>query len=112
LDPTGIGITGPTGSTGPQGPEFISSASTGTVISFTSSLIYNSPSSPATANITDDLTGANIGIIQKIYHNHSSAPTFPAGWVKLGTTVYGLSSLNIIYAEWVSGTRVEYWIAR
>jgi hypothetical protein len=109
--PQGIqGATGPQGDIGPQGPLFIPSASTGTVIAFTSSLIYNSPSSPATGNITDDLTGAQIGIIQKIYHNHSSAPTFPAGWVKLGTITYTTSTLNIIYAEWVSGTRVEYWI--
>lgn len=95
---------------GAQGPEFIPSSSTGTVIAFTSSLIYNSPSSPATGNITDDLTGAKIGIIQKIYHNDSTTPSFPAGWVRLGQGAYLTSNLNIIYAEWVSGTRVEYWI--
>jgi len=95
---------------GAQGPLFIPSSSTGVVIAFTSSLIYNSPSSPATASITDNLTGAQIGIIQKIYHNHSVAPTFPAGWVKLGAGAYFTSTLNVIYAEWVSGTRVEYWI--
>jgi len=111
LGPTGPqGIQGPLGPTGPQGPEFTASNTTGTVIAFTSSLVYNSPSSPATGNITDDLTGAQIGIIQKIYHNNSSAPTFPAGWVILGGGVYLTSTLNIIYAEWVSGTRVEYWI--
>jgi hypothetical protein len=104
------GIQGPTGATGNTGPEFIANSSTGVVIAFTSSLIYNSPSSPATASITNDLTGAKIGIIQKIYHNHSVAPSVPAGWVKLSSISYLTSNLNIIYAEWVSGTRVEYWI--
>ena len=104
------GPTGSTGSIGATGSEFTPSATTGTVISFTSSLIYNSPSSPATGNITNDLTGAQIGIIQKIYHDDSTTPTVPAGWVKLGQISYSTSDLNIIYAEWVSGTRVEYWI--
>ena len=109
--PTGsTGNTGTTGATGSTGPEFIPSSSTGVVIAFTSSLIYNSPSSAATASITDNLTGAKIGIIQKIYHNHSVAPSVPAGWVKLGLANYTTSTLNIIYAEWITGTRVEYWI--
>lgn len=111
IGPAGsTGPDGPTGPTGPQGPEFSASADTGVVIAFTSSLIYNSPASPGSTNITDDLTSANIGIIQKIYHNSGSTPTFPAGWVKLGTGLYITSTLNVIYCEWVSGTRVEYWI--
>jgi hypothetical protein len=85
-------------------------SATGTVIDFTMPKIFNSPSSPSTSNLTDTLTGAEIGIIQKIYHNHSSVPTVPAGWVLIGSGVYEISVLNIIYAEWVSGTRVEYWI--
>lgn len=104
------GVDGATGATGQNGTEFVPSASTGTVIAFTSSLIYNSPASPATASITDDLTSANIGIIQKIYHQYTSEPTYPAGWVNLGLVPYDTSNLNIIFAEWVSGTRVEYWI--
>lgn len=104
------GVTGATGATGADGPEFLPNSTTGTVIAFTSSLIYNTYSSPATASITDDLTGANIGIIQKIYHQHTTAPTFSAGWVKLGSGIYVTSSVNIIFAEWSEGTRVEYWI--
>jgi hypothetical protein len=83
----------------------------GAVIDFTRRKTFNTVASPATANITDDLTGAVTGVIQKIYHNHSSAPTVPAGWVLIGGE-YELSTLNIIYAEWVSGTRVEYWIVQ
>lgn len=83
---------------------------TGTVIDFSTSKIFNSPTSPASGNITDSLTGAEIGIVQKIYHNHTVAPTFPAGWVILGPGAYITGEVNIIYAEWVSGSRVEYWI--
>jgi hypothetical protein len=104
------GSTGATGATGADGPEFLPSSTTGTVIAFTSSLVYNSYSSPGTSSITDNLSGANIGIIQKIYHQYASAPTFPAGWVKYGFGTYSTSSMNIIYAEWSEGTRVEYWI--
>ena len=86
-------------------------ATTGTVISFEASKIYNTPAAPATGNITDNLTGAKIGIVQKLYHNHSTAPTVPAGWVLIGGS-YATEEINIIYAEWVKGTRVEYWITQ
>jgi hypothetical protein len=85
-------------------------AATGTVIDFTQSKIFNSVVSPATGNFTDNLTGAKIGIVQKIYHNSGTAPTVPAGWVKLGSANYATSVLNIIYADFVGGSRVEYWI--
>jgi hypothetical protein len=86
-------------------------ATTGSEILFVTPQIYNSPSSPSTANLTNDLTNATIGVIQKIYHNHSVAPTVPGGWVLIGGE-YKLSELNIIYAEWVGSSRVEYWIAQ
>lgn len=135
------GVTGPTGSngangaTGATGPSVWggitgtlstqtdlqaaldlkqnkATSSSGVVIGFTSSLVYNSPSSPGTASVTDNLTGAIIGVVQKIYHNYSTQPTFPAGWVIMGSNTYTVSTLNIIYAEWVTGTRVEYWIVK
>ena len=85
---------------------------TGTTIVFTAPYIYNLPASPATGNLTGNLVGARPGIVQKIYHNHTIAPTYPAGWVLIGNGVYVPGVLNIIYAEWVSGTRVEYWIVQ
>jgi hypothetical protein len=85
---------------------------TGLTISFTSKEVYNTPTSPGTGNISDDLTGSQLGIVQKIYHNSGSVPTVPAGWVLLGDGIYFTSQLNIIYAEWVTGTRVEYWIVQ
>ena len=88
------------------------SATTGSVISFNVPVVWNTPASPSSSNLTDDLTGAKIGYIQKIYHNKATAPTVPAGWVLIGTGTYTTSTLNIIFAEWVSSTRVEYWITK
>lgn len=87
----------------------ITIASTGVSIAFDRTRIYNLPASVGTGNITGNLTGAKIGIVQKIYHQQGTTPTFPAGWVKLSGN-YSTTLLNIIYAEWVTGTRVEYWI--
>lgn len=87
-------------------------ATTGSVISFIVPQVYNSVASPSSSNITDSLTSSKIGIVQKIYHNHTVEPTFPAGWVKMGTATYTTSTLNVIFAEWVSSTRVEYWITK
>lgn len=84
----------------------------GTVIDFTDAKIFNLPSNPGTGNITHNLADARIGIVQKIYHNSSSAPSLPGSWVAVGSGTYTTSTLNIIYAEWVSGTRVEYWITK
>ena len=92
--------------------EKITTATTGSVISFITPQVYNTFDAPSSSNITDSLTSAKIGLVQKIYHNHTVAPTFPAGWVKMGTATYTTSTLNVIFAEWVSGTRVEYWITK
>ena len=75
-------------------------------------VVWNTPASPSASDLTDDLTSAKIGYIQKIYHNKAVAPTVPAGWVLIGTGTYTTSTLNIIFAEWVSSTRVEYWITK
>jgi len=87
-------------------------ARTGAVIAFDTDAVYNSIASPSSSNLTDDLTGARLKIVQKIYHNAGTTPTFPAGWVLRGTGAYVTSTLNIIYAEWSVGTTVEYWITQ
>ena len=89
-----------------------SELSTSDTVSFLFPTIYFSPTAASTTNINSSLTNAKYGVVQKIYHNHSSAPTFPAGWVRLGTTEYETNALNVIYAEWCGGTRVEYWITQ
>jgi len=87
-------------------------AKTGVAISFTESEIYNTSAAAGTGNITNDLTNAQLGIVQKLYHQEGSAPTVPAGWVLMGSGTYSTSALNVIYAEWCGGTRVEYWIVQ
>ena len=81
-------------------------------ISFNQITLYNTVASAGTGNITNNLTDAKTMTVQKIYHNSGTAPTFPADWVKLGSANYTVSVLNIIFCEWISGTRVEYWIVK
>jgi hypothetical protein len=80
-----------------------------TTINFTGQTIYYDASTSGSGNITEDLTDAKLGLIQKIYHNDVTEPTYPAGWVLMGDAIYFTSTLNIIYAEWAGGSRVEYW---
>ena len=87
-------------------------AKTGVVISFTENEIYNTSGAVGTGNITNNLTGAQLGIVQKLYHQEGSAPSVPAGWVLMGSGTYSTTVLNVIYAEWCGGTRVEYWIVQ
>lgn len=90
----------------------LTAATTGVSITFVTPQIYNTRSSAATGNITGDYTNAIIGVVQKIYHNDSVAPTFPGTWVKLGSGSYTTSTLNVIYVEWVSSNIAEYWIVK
>jgi hypothetical protein len=84
----------------------------GTIIFFNQPMVYGTAVTAETANITNDLTDAKVGIIQKIYHTSGTAPTYPAGWVLIGSGVYSTTVQNKIYAEFVGGTRVEYWITQ
>lgn len=83
----------------------------GNEIFFNIPLIYNNPPlPPGTGNLLQPGAAYSYpGIIQKIYHQDTTTPTFPAGWVLLNG-IYSTTLLNIIYAEYVSATRVEYWI--
>ena len=85
---------------------------TGLVIDFNVQKVFNTATTPATGNITNDLTNAKLGIVQKIYHNSLIAPSMPVGWVLVGGGIYVPGVLNIIYAEWCGGTRVEYWVTQ
>lgn len=85
---------------------------TGTVVGYTTWTWYGTPASPETGNITESLTSARAGLIQRMYHNNGTEPTYPAGWVQVGSGTYQTSTLNIIHFMWISGTRVEYWITQ
>lgn len=87
-------------------------STTGSNISFDTPKVYNSPSTPSSSNLTNTLSGSMIGVVQKIYSNKSVEPTYPAGWVKVGTGTYTTGALNIIFVEWIEGTRCEYWITK
>lgn len=86
-------------------------ARTTTVISFDVPAIYNSFSSPQTGTLTSSLTGARIGVVQVIYLNVATFPTL-TGWVNIGSRAFQASAVNIIYAKWSEGSRVEYWISK
>lgn len=85
-------------------------AKTGTALTFTSPDIYGTFTTPETGNIIVDLTDAKLGIVQKMYHQNGTIPTFPAGFVKKGSIDYSIIGKNEIYFEFSEGTRVEYWI--
>ena len=93
----------------PSGGTPEATTATTTNINFTGQTIYYNAGSPGTGNITENLSGAKLGLVQKIYHNDAVEPTYPAGWVLMGDAIYFTSTLNIIYAEWAGGSRVEYW---
>jgi len=65
---------------------------------------------PGTGNISQSLTNANEGVVAKIYHNDSSEPSYPANWVLIGGGTYQTNTLNIITAEYVDDSRIEYRI--
>jgi hypothetical protein len=85
---------------------------TGLTIHFSGKTIFNSPTSPASGNISGNTTNAKLGMIQKIYHQSGTEPTFPNTWVAVGTNAYFLGNLNIIFAEYVNNSWIEYWIVQ
>jgi hypothetical protein len=104
LDSNGNVVTGAT-----VGSD-ITSLGTGLTIHFSGKTIFNLPTSPASGNISGDTTNAKFGMIQKIYHQDTVQPTFQATWNLVGEGVYFTNELNIIYAEYVTNTWIEYWI--
>lgn len=82
---------------------------TGTEITFETLDIYGKFSTPGATNIKVDLTGAKLGLVQKMYHKSTIEPEFPNVFVKVNGT-YSTTQNNIIYFEYCEETRVEYWI--
>lgn len=82
---------------------------TGTAIAFAVPQFYASAGSPATGNITLVTTGLVKGMVQVLYHNNSSEPTYPAQFVRV-SGFYIPNTLNIIYMHAISATRIEYMI--
>jgi hypothetical protein len=83
-------------------------AVTGTAIKFDGPKIYNTYAAPATANLTNDLTDARVGVVQKVYFQPSVAPTFPANWKLIGEGYIILNAVNILMVEYCDANRIEY----
>jgi hypothetical protein len=91
--------------------------STSSSIDFFSEKRFGTVAVPITSNVTWD-EGQTIGLIsssrpnliQKMYHQSATVPTFPAQFVNIGSTSYDTTKLNIMYFEWVDNNRIEYWI--
>jgi|TARA_R110002126_G_scaffold127296_1_gene269486 hypothetical protein len=87
---------------------------TGTTVDFISDKIYNTAAVPGTGNILIQPVKAILGIVQKLYHNDGSSPTITgvSDVQIIGTGVYTINVLNIIYFEWTAEDRVEYWVTQ
>lgn len=96
---------GPTGNV--IGDDLIINDSSG-AITFTKKTIFGTFLLPV-PTLTSSLSGSRLGIVQKIY-SQAAVFTPPVGWVLIGSVTWDAVGLNIIYAEWVGGTRVEYKI--
>lgn len=86
-----------------------SADTTGVAIAFATPQIYGSPGSPETGNITLVTTGLVQGMVQVLYHDNGTEPTYPAEFVKLSGS-YSTTVLNIIYMCAIDATRIEYVI--
>lgn len=84
-------------------------STTGTAIAFAVPQFYASAGTPATGNVTLVTTGLVPGMVQVLYHDDSSEPTFPAEFARL-SGFYVTNTLNIIYMHAISATRIEYMI--
>lgn len=84
---------------------------TGTAISFAVPQFYGSSGSPETGNVTLITTGMVKGMMQVLFHNSGSEPTWPSEFVrKSGEYIPG--SLNTIYMLAISTTQVHYTICQ
>lgn len=91
--------------------EFTATDTTGTAISFAVPQFYGSSGSPETGNVTLVTTGMVKGMMQVLFHNSGSEPTWPSEFVrKSGEYIPG--SLNTIYMLAISTTQVHYTICQ
>ena len=90
------------------------SQTTGVSIDFAAEKVYNTATSPGTGHISFSQTEAVLGVVQKIYHNDGTPPSFSgvSDIQIMGTGTYTVSVINVIYAEWTETDRVEYWVTQ
>ena len=88
-------------------------AATGTLIAltFVSDSVQGTVASPLTGNITGVTTGAQLGVVTLVIHNHTTAPTFDAKYKKLsGSGNYTTGVINYIFCEYINATEIIYSI--
>lgn len=83
-----------------------------TVVFSTPKVYVGSAGADLSGTISSSFTDAKVGIVQKIYHNSGSEPSWPATWVRIGSGEYSTGTTNIIYVEYVRSGRAEYWITQ
>jgi hypothetical protein len=83
----------------------------GTAIAFAVPQFYGTPGAPESGNITLNATGLVKGMVQLLYHDNGTEPTYPSEFVKLSGT-YSTTVLNIIYMMAISASRIEYTISQ
>lgn len=81
-------------------------------LTFTRPTVWGTRASPMTGDITENLAGARVGVVQKVYHEDTETPAVPGTWVLMGDATYIPLELNVIYCEFVGSGVVEYWVAQ
>lgn len=80
-------------------------ARTGSALAFDLNATYNSPTSPGSASVTLDTTGAVAGVEVVGYFNHSVEPTWPAGITAVGT--WFNSGLNVVRFVYIDASNIS-----
>jgi len=93
--------------------DILPAVSAGTVVTFAQDTDFGSEASPETGNISYSTSGAKVGVISRVIHNHTIAPTFAANMQKLTNSGdYVVGVVNYIYCEYRSATKVIYSITQ
>lgn len=85
---------------------------TNETVVFDKKSIYGTFEIPISTLIVLDNTNAKIGVVQKMYHNSATSPFPITNAVKIGNESYVTGVVNIIYFEYTSPTRIEYWVTQ
>lgn len=77
----------------------------GAALEFDRVAVYNTPTTPSSATVTLDTTGAVVGVELVCYFNHGSEPTWPAGITAVG--LWNNGGLNIVRMTYQSPTEIS-----
>lgn len=80
---------------------------TGNTVHFRNDLRLGSDASLITGNIIFDTAEAIAGAVAVIFHQDASEPVWPAGVYRQDGSTYTPGSLNLIYLQYLSASRIE-----